>query len=113
MPSSRQRAGAEGERRVRRHFRLRGYRVLAANVRAGGNELDLVVRRGRRLVFAEVKTRSGDGFDAREAVGADKERRVRRAAEAWLAACPADRDLDVGLELVAVTPRGVERLPLF
>ncbi len=112
MPSSRQRAGAEGERRVRRHFVLRGYRVLAANTRAGGNELDIVLRRGGRLVFAEVKTRSGTGFDAREAAGYEKQRRVRRAAEAWLAAHPGLADLDVSLELVAVTPRGVERLPL-
>ena len=112
MPSSRQRAGARGERRVRRHFRLRGYRILAANVRAGGNELDPVVRRGGRLVFAEVKTRTGDGYDAREAVGAEKSRRVRRAAESWLATQPELRALEVSLELVAVTPCGVERLRL-
>ena len=54
MPSKRQVFGAKAERRVRLHYRLRGYRVLAANVRAGGNELDVVLRRGRRLVFCEV-----------------------------------------------------------
>lgn len=112
MPSSKQRAGLDGERRVRRYFRLRGYRILASNVRPGGVELDLVVRRGTRLLFAEVKTRAGDGFDAREAVARAKARRLRRAAEAWLAARPDDRRLDVSLELVAVTPRGIERLPL-
>ena len=37
---------------------LRGYRILGANVRAGGYELDLIVRRGPRLVFFEVKERS-------------------------------------------------------
>ena len=47
-------AGAAAERRVRRHYRLRGYRVLAANARAGGNELDIVLRRGNRLLFCEV-----------------------------------------------------------
>jgi Holliday junction resolvase-like predicted endonuclease len=44
------------ERRAARHYRLRGYRVLGANVRAGGNELDLVVRRGSHLVFVEVRS---------------------------------------------------------
>jgi putative endonuclease len=96
MPSTRQVSGARAERRVRSHYRLRGYRVLDANVRAGGNELDIVLRRGRKVVFCEVKMRSGDGFgDPWEAVGAEKQRRLRRAAEAFLARNPALRELDV------------------
>ena len=59
---SQRRLGPEAERRVRRHFALRGYRVVAANAWAGGNEIDLVVRRGRRLVVCEVKTRSSTRF---------------------------------------------------
>jgi putative endonuclease len=106
-------AGAAAERRVRRHYRLRGYRVVAANVRAGGNELDLVLRRGSRLVVCEVKARAGDGFgDPLDAVGPEKERRVRRAAESFLARHPELRGLEVALEAVAVRPRGIERVPL-
>ena len=112
-PRSTSRLGAEAERRVRRHYRLRGYRVLAANVRAGGNELDIVVRRGRRLIFCEVKARSGAGFgDPWEAVGPEKERRIRRAAEAWLARRPDLADLDVELEAVAVRGGRIERVAL-
>ena len=51
-----------GERLAARHYRLRGYRILDGNVRAGGHELDLVARRGRRLVFVEVKERARDDF---------------------------------------------------
>ena len=40
-------------------YRLRGYRMLGANVWAGGNELDLIVRRGRQLRFVEVKEKRG------------------------------------------------------
>ena len=104
-------AGAAAERRVRRFYVLRGYRVLAANARAGGNELDLVVRRGRRLVFCEVKMRSGDGFgDALEAVGREKARRVRRAAESFLSAHPELSALEIAFEAVAVRPGGIERV---
>ena len=42
-----------GERIAARHYRLRGYRILGSNVRVGGGELDLIVRRGGRLVFVE------------------------------------------------------------
>jgi putative endonuclease len=107
------RSGAEAERRVRRFYRLRGYRILGANVRAGGNELDIVLRRGRRLVVCEVKARSGLGYgDPWEAVGPEKERRLRRAAEGWLARNPELRELEVACEVVAVRGRRIERVPL-
>jgi putative endonuclease len=112
MPNARQRFGADAERRVRRHFRLRGYRVLAANVWAGGHELDLVLRRGSRLVFCEVKARAGDDFDAREAVGPEKRRRLECAVESWLAARPELAELEVSLEVAAVRGGRIERLAL-
>jgi putative endonuclease len=83
--------------------------VLGANVRAGGGELDLVVRRGRELRFVEVKQRAGSGYGgAAAAVGAEKQRRVRRAASAWLAAHPTD--CRVGFDVVAIEGRRVRRL---
>lgn len=107
------RLGPEAERRVRRHFLLRGYRVLAANAWTGGYELDLVVRRGRRLVFCEVKAKSGEGFgNPWEMVTPEKARRVRRAAETWLAARPELAHLDVTLEAVAVRGRRISRVIL-
>lgn len=47
--------GKRAERRAAWWYRLRGFRVLDVNAWAGGYELDLVVRRGRRLVFCEPK----------------------------------------------------------
>ena len=103
--------GAEAERRARLHYRLRGYRILAANVWAGGNELDLVVRRGRSLVFCEVKQKSGPDFGApEEMVTEEKQRRLRRAATAWLARNPSLDELDIRFDVVAVSPSGVRRI---
>ncbi len=99
-----------GERRAALHYRLRGYRILARNARAGGNELDLVARRGRTVVFCEVKEKRGRRFgDPEEMVGEEKQRRVRRAAEAWLAAHPELEDCAVRFDVVAVSPHGMER----
>jgi putative endonuclease len=110
-PRSTRAVGAEAERRARRFYRLRGYRVLEANARAGGNELDLVLRRGRTVVFCEVKAKLGDGYgDPADMVGPEKQRRVRRAALRWLAAHPGLADLEVRFDVVAVAPSGVERL---
>jgi putative endonuclease len=91
-PASQQRAstraiGTRAERRALWHYRLRGYRVLATNVWIAGYELDLVLRRGRQLVFCEVKAKSSSDLgDPLEMVGPEKVRRLRSAAEAWLAA---------------------------
>jgi putative endonuclease len=105
--------GSAAERRVRKHFLLRGYRILAANEWVGGNELDLVVRRGRRLVFCEVKTKEGDAYgDPWEMVTEEKAHRVRRAAESWLATRPELRELEVTLEAIAVRSRRVERVSM-
>ena len=103
--------GRAAERRARWYYRLRGYRILAVNARAGGNELDIVLRRGRRLVFCEVKTKAHERFgDPLEMVGPEKQRRLRRAAEAWLAANPQLSSLLVSFEVVAIRRRGLERI---
>jgi putative endonuclease len=100
-----------GERLAARHYRLRGYRVLAANARCAGYELDLVVRRGARIVFCEVKEKGGDGYGApAEMVDAEKLRRVLVAARAWLAEHPRYARLDVAVEVAAVRDGRVTRL---
>jgi putative endonuclease len=111
-PRSTTARGRAAERRVAWHYRPRGYRILAQNVRAGGVELDLVVRRGRRLVFVEVKLKEGPSYgDPIEAVDERKQARLHRGIEAWLAAHPRDAELDVEFEIAAVRPGGIERVP--
>ncbi|MGH3072494.1 MAG: YraN family protein [Gaiellaceae bacterium] len=109
--ASTSRTGARIERRAVRHYRLRGYRILGTNVWAGGYELDLIARRGRRVVFCEVKGKTRDGFgDPLEMVHAEKQRRLYRAAESWLARNPELRDLDLRFEVVAVRAGALERI---
>ena len=80
------RLGRLGEWRALWLYRLRGYRVVGRNVRVAGGEIDLVVRRGRTLVIAEVKTRqslaAGEGW---EAVGRRKQEQLARLGELLLA----------------------------
>jgi putative endonuclease len=99
------------ERRAARHYRLRGYRILGANVHAGGYEIDLIARRGTRLVFVEVKERSRETYGGGVgAVNSEKRRRVRRAAASWLQAHPEAAALEIRFEVAAVSGGRVERL---
>ena len=101
----------EAERRAARWYRLRGWRVLGANVWAGRNELDLIVRRGRELRFGEVKEKRGPRYgEPVEAVDDEKQRRVRRAADAWLASNPRASSLRVAFDVVTVRDGKLERL---
>jgi Holliday junction resolvase-like predicted endonuclease len=59
-----------------------------------------------------VKEKRGPRFgDPLEMVTAEKRRRVRRAAAAWLAGRPELRGLEVGFDVVAVRAGRVERVP--
>jgi putative endonuclease len=87
--------------------------VLGANVWTGGYELDLVLRRGRRLVFCEVKAKSGPGFgDPLEMITQEKLRRLAQAGESWLAAHPEAAEFEVDYEAIALRGGRLQRVPL-
>ena len=102
--------GGAAERRAAWLYRLRGYRILETNAWAGGHEIDVVARRGGALVFCEVKSVDRGRADPVEMVHPEKQRRLRRAAEAWLAAHPEAAELEVRFDVVAVRGRRLERL---
>jgi putative endonuclease len=99
------------ERRAVVHYVLRGYKILGTNVWAGGNEIDLIARRGRRIVFIEVKSKGGPNLgDPLEMVTAEKQRRLRRAAEAWLAGHPELTGFELTFDVIAVREGRLERV---
>ena len=94
--------GTRAERRALWHYRLRGYRVLATNFWIGGYELDLVLRRGGTIVFCEVKAKLGAGAgDPLEMLTREKFRRLRQAAEVWLASRPEGEDCEARFDVAA------------
>ncbi len=90
-------------------LRLRGYSILARNVRVCGREVDVVARRGRTLVICEVKARrSGRRGAPEEMVGPWQQRRLREAAEVLLAADARARSARVDVIAVhGVRPRHI------
>jgi putative endonuclease len=85
VTSARRDLGAWGEDRVAAWYEAKGYTVVDRNWRCRQGELDLVARRGRVVVFCEVKTRSSTAFGAPvEAVTRTKQARLRVLAARWL-----------------------------
>jgi putative endonuclease len=101
----------DSERRAALWYRLRGWRILDTNIWLGGAEIDVVARRGRTLVFCEVKSKAGGSFgDPLEMVTAEKQRRIRHAAGLWLARHPEARGLVVQFDVVAERAGRLERV---
>ncbi len=85
MTDARRAFGQAGEDRAAAWYRAHGYEVQARNWRCREGELDLIVSRGRLLVFVEVKTRRTDRFGVpAEAITPTKQRRLRALARRYL-----------------------------
>lgn len=81
----------EAEKRGRRaeiyaeiYLWLHGYRVIARRFKTPVGEIDLIARKGRDLIFVEVKTRPSLRL-ATECLTPKGRRRIRRAAQYFLA----------------------------
>ena len=98
------RRGLGSETRALLALMLKGYRPLARRFSAAGGEIDLIVRRGRTIVFVEVKARARLG-DASGAIDAVKRRRFSRAARMWLTRHPPPADTVLRADAVFVAPR--------
>ena len=61
----------------------KGYRIVARRFACPAGEVDLIAKRGRTLVFAEVKSRV-DPDTAAQAITARQRTRIARAAEVFL-----------------------------
>jgi len=98
------RLGLSAESRAAALLMLKGYRIAARRFRGPIGEIDIVARRGRRLVFVEVKAR-GSQDEAAEAITPEQQRRIVAAAQAWLVRYPADRSRDIRFDAILVAPR--------
>ena len=97
------RTGISAESRAAALLIAKGVRILARRWRSPLGEIDIVARRRRLLVFAEVKARSTID-EAAESVNVRQRRRIAAAAEIWLAANPDDSIRDIRFDAILVAP---------
>lgn len=81
------RAGMRAEWMALFYLLLKGYLPVAWRYKTPVGEIDLIVKRGRSLVFVEVKARA-TRTAAAEAVHSKNQSRVVRAAQHYLASHP-------------------------
>ena len=91
---------------------MHGWDVVATNAWVAGNELDLVAVRRGTVAVCEVKSKSSARFgDPLEMVTPEKIRRLRRAAEAWLAWHPEHAGRELRFDVIVERGEELEHLP--
>ena len=88
-------------------LRLHGWRILARRARVPGGEVDIIARRGRTLVFVEVKARATEQAAALS-LDAWRLRRVVVAAERLAPRYLKPGD-DVRIDAMFIVPRRLPR----
>jgi len=105
-----ERFGRRAETFAALFLRLKGFDIIARRFRANGGEVDLIGKRGRLIVFAEIKARAS--VDAAIlAVTPKNRRRIRKAASSFLARHPHLADHDMRYDIIAVARWRLKHIP--
>jgi putative endonuclease len=102
------RVGISAESRAAAFLIAKGFRILARRWRSPLGEIDIVARRRRLLVVAEVKARASLD-EAAESVNERQRQRIAAAAEIWLAAHPDESILEIRFDAILVAPGRIPR----
>ena len=98
----RHRLAVLGGKAAMRHLRRQGLRILARNWQSAAGEIDIIAERQGTVHFVEVKTRASDTHGSpEEAVDAEKQRRIRNAARAYLRQFPRPPE-ETSFDIVAI-----------
>jgi putative endonuclease len=84
-------------------LRLKGFRILARGFRVPVGEIDIIARRGRLLVFVEVKARANH-VEAAESLSYRQRERITRAANAYIAKFPGLSEMDIRFDAMLIVP---------
>ena len=99
--------GKQGEQEATRFLQENGYEIMARNFRYQHAEVDLIARKGKLLVFVEVKTRTNLSFgNPEEFVSYTKAKLVMKAAEHYI--FTHDWQFDVRFDILAISIAGAD-----
>lgn len=113
---TRQLKGQAAEELARLFLEQQGFALVVANYRSRRGEVDLIMRKNRLLVFAEVRLRTRQDFGgAAASVTRAKQQKIIASAQAFLHHHPEFAHFDCRFDVLAVHDSGddlnIEWLP--
>ena len=107
-------AGHRAEKWALFWLRLKGYHLVAKNFvvgkGTGAGEVDLIIRRGKTLVFVEVKKRP-DEMTALNAIRPKNQKRIERTSQVFLSRFPKYKNYEIRYDVVMMTGGFPKHLP--
>lgn len=82
---------------------FKGYRILKMRYKTKTGEVDIIARKGRLIVMAEVKARATIE-EALDAVTGTAQHRIESAGDLWLARQKNAHLLSIRFDIIAVRP---------
>jgi putative endonuclease len=93
--------GRRGEGLAKAHLETTGYEILDENWTHGKAEIDLIAYKDKVIIFAEVKTRTGNGFgEPEDFVDLRKQRLLANAADEYIYLM--DHQGEVRFDIIAI-----------
>lgn len=80
-------------------MQMNGYQIIKCNFRSRFGEIDIIAKKDEYIHFIEVKTRTKNIIEAREAINKEKEKHIWKTAEYFLY---KNRLEDIGVEFDAI-----------
>ena len=97
------RRGHRGEALAAVWLQLKFYRIRDRRFKTGLGEIDLVVEKGKTIVFVEVKQRAAGADEALTYASINRDR-IARAAQLWLARHPGESGHDFRFDVILLAP---------
>ncbi|MGI6129848.1 MAG: YraN family protein [bacterium] len=105
MKRNKQKMGQLGEDFAVTYLKRLGYRILERNFRCRLGEIDIIAKKGKELVFVEVKTRSSCRFGhPQDAVTPAKQAKLRTVASFFLKRF--DKSVPCRFDVLAISIEG-------
>jgi putative endonuclease len=93
--------GRKGESLAKTHLENAGYEILDENWTHGKAEVDLIAYKDKVIIFAEVKTRTGNAFgEPEDFVDARKQKMLVSAADEYIYLM--DHQGDVRFDIISI-----------
>ncbi len=85
MTHKRLKVGKLGEKRAAEMLKAKGYKILERNVKDKYGEIDIVALDNSEVVFAEVRTKTGERFGSPEdTIDTKKKEKLKRNAKSYI-----------------------------
>lgn len=106
--------GDLGEELAAKHLVSQGYEILERNFRFGRDEVDIIAKFEKYIVFVEVKTRASNFLgEPEEAVSKAKQKRIIKVANHYLVENDLDNEgrFDIFGIIVNQTTKSIKHIP--